>query len=116
MRRRNVKKQFWISYEDNELFLKNAKKAGLNGTDYFRKLIYDTTFKEPPGDRFYDVMKEMRPIGINLNQIARVANATGNINQAMYEKEATEWNEFMIKVKKEFLLKDGSNKNMASKE
>lgn len=38
-----------------------------------------------------------------MNQIARVANSTGDINKEYYQKEADKFNEFMLKVKERFL-------------
>ena len=103
MRTRSIKKQFWINKEEATILKNKSKKVGLNESDFLRLLIVNTKLKEKPDDRFYDVMKDMRAIGNNLNQIARVANSTGNISHD-YKKEAEVWNEFMIKIKKEYLL------------
>ena len=104
MRTRNFKKQIWLNQTEASLLKNKSLKAGLTESDFIRKLINDATVKEKPDTRFYEVMKDMRAIGNNLNQIARVANSTGQINNYNYNKEAANWSEFMIKVKKEFLL------------
>jgi len=46
----------------------------------------------------------MRAIGNNLNQIARKAHSLNFIDEPLYRKEAEKWNQFMLKVKKEYLL------------
>ena len=48
-------------------------------------------------------MKQMTKIGVNLNQIARKANQTNEIDKEEYQLQAKEWNKFMNKVKDEFL-------------
>ena len=103
MRKRNVKKQFWINQVEAKELERKAKLAGLNESDFLRMLIMKTTLKEKPGPEFYEYEKLMRAIGINLNQVARVANKTGNINKDYYEEEARKWNEFMVKVKRYYL-------------
>ena len=103
MRKRNVKKQFWINQVEAKELERKAKLAGLNESDFLRMLIMKTILKEKPGAEFYEYEKLMRAIGINLNQVARVANKTGNINKDYYEEEARKWNEFMVKVKRYYL-------------
>ena len=103
MRKRNVKKQYWINQVEAKELNRKSKLAGVNESDFFRMLIMKTELKEKPGPEFYEFEKLMRAIGINLNQIARVANKTGDINKTYYEEEAKKWNEFMIEVKKHFL-------------
>lgn len=100
MRKRNVKKQFWINQVEAKELERKAKLAGLNESDFLRMLIMKTILKEKPGAEFYEYEKLMRAIGINLNQVARVANKTGNINKDYYEEEARKWNEFMVEVKR----------------
>lgn len=95
-----MKKQFWINQVEAKELERKAKLAGLNESDFLRMLIMKTILKEKPGAEFYEYEKLMRAIGINLNQVARVANKTGNINKDYYEEEARKWNEFMVEVKR----------------
>lgn len=98
-----MKKQFWINQVEAKELERKAKLAGLNESDFLRMLIMKTILKEKPGAEFYEYEKLMRAIGINLNQVARVANKTGNINKDYYEEEARKWNEFMVEVKRYYL-------------
>lgn len=95
-----MKKQFWINQVEAKELERKVKLAGLNESDFLRMLIMKTILKEKPGAEFYEYEKLMRAIGINLNQVARVANKTGNINKDYYEEEARKWNEFMVEVKR----------------
>lgn len=104
MRTRNIKKQIWINRDESILLKKKAKKVGLNESELLRSLIIGFEPREKPDDRFYDVMKEMAAIGNNLNQIARRANSLNFVDYPLYKKEADKWNQFIIKIKKEFLL------------
>lgn len=104
MRTRNIKKQVWLNREEATLLKKKAKKVGLNESELVRNFIIGFEPREKPDDRFYEVMNEMRAIGNNLNQIARKANSLNFVDYPLYKKEADKWNQFMLKIKKEFLL------------
>ena len=104
MRTRQIKKQVWLNREEAMLLRKKAKKVGFTESELIRNLILGFEPKEKPDDRFYETMSQMRAIGNNLNQIARKANSLNYLDYSFYKKQADNWNEFMIRVKKEFLL------------
>lgn len=103
MRKRNIKKQVWLNKQEATDLRKKSKIAGMNESDFIRSAITNTVIKEKPDDRFYDFLKEMRHIGNNLNQIAKIANSTSLINASFYKTEYEKWNNFINKVKEEFL-------------
>ena len=104
MRTRNIKKQFWLNDEENQKLRKKARVTGLSEADLLRFLINDFLPKEKPPQEFYEAIKQLRAIGNNLNQIARKAHSLNFIDEPLYRKEAEKWNQFMLKVKKEYLL------------
>ncbi len=104
MRTRTHKKQFWLSDEEIEALELKSKKVGLNESEYIRKLILGYEPREKPDDRFYETMKQLRAIGNNLNQIARKANSLNFVDYPLYKAEAEKWNNFILDIKKEFLL------------
>ena len=103
MRKRNIKKQIWLNREEASQLKKKAKKVGLNEATLVRSLILGFEPKEKPDDRFYEVMKELRDIGNNLNQIAKKANYLNYIDERNYKEETDKLNEFILKIKHEFL-------------
>lgn len=104
MRNRNIKKQIWINRTENKILKEKARKVGLSEAELIRNLIIGFEPKEKPDNRFYEVMRDMRAIGNNLNQIARKANSLNYIDFQSYQFEAKKWNEFILEIKKEFLL------------
>ena len=104
MRKRNIKKQIWLNREEASQLKKKAKKVGLNEATLVRSLILGFEPKEKPDDRFYEVMKEFRSIGNNLNQIAKKANYLNYIDTKMYEEEIHKLNKFIMEIKRKFLL------------
>jgi len=78
-------------------------KSKMTKSDVIRKLILEKEIKEKPGYEFYEVMKELSKIGVNLNQIAYRANKNNSIDKDYYKKLANEWLEFSKQVKSKFL-------------
>ena len=103
MRKRNIRKDIMLNEVENEKLIADCKKANLSYGEYFRKLLMEKEIKEKPGIEFYEVMKQLSKIGVNLNQIAYKANITNNIEKDYYKQEAEEWHKFAKEVKQKFL-------------
>ncbi len=103
MRKRDILKTFYVDDEENKRLKQNAKKAGLNKSAYIRNLIMGYKPKEQPTENMYEIIKQLQLVGINLNQIARKANALDIIDAPFYKKVYTKWNELAENIKKEFL-------------
>lgn len=103
MRKRNIRKDIMLNEVENKKLIADCKKANLSYGEYFRKLLMEKEIKEKPGIEFYEVMKQLSKIGVNLNQIAYKANSTNNIEKDYYKQEAEEWHKFAKEVKQKFL-------------
>lgn len=103
MRKRDILKTFYVDDEENKRLKQNAKKAGLNESSYIRNLIMGYKPKEQPTENMYEIIKQLQLVGINLNQIARKANALDIIDAPFYKKVYIKWNELAENIKKEFL-------------
>lgn len=79
-RKREIQVKFWVTPEEQKMIRKKmilSKTANMGA--YFRKMAIngiivntDTTYLEK---QFF----EMHKIGVNVNQLARLANATGSV-------------------------------------
>lgn len=103
-RKRTIKKQFWVSPEEDNLLKKKVHRTGLNEATVLRMLISDYHPKEQPDDRFYAAMQELNAIGNNLNELVRKANTLGFVDAPMLRDEAVKWAKFQSKIEEEFLL------------
>ena len=90
MRKRVVKFQTWLSREEKDILRKKACLVGMSESSLIRCWIKDIHPKEKPPPEFYDLINELRRIGINLNQIAHVANMIGKIDVYRYEDNIKE--------------------------
>ncbi len=102
MRTRDIKKQVWLNEVEQRTLKENAKKVGLNESAYIRNLIMGYKPKEQPTQNMFEILNQLRLIGINLNQIARKANALDLVDAPFYRKVYKKWNGLVEKIKKEF--------------
>ena len=103
MRKRNRKKQFWLSFEEERQLRLNAIKVGLSESEYVRSLIMGYHPKEKPSKDFFDLMMELRKIGININQIAKKVNSTVKIDIGYFQYEMDKLNSIVDRMKNEYL-------------
>lgn len=80
------KHQILFRLNDNELESLNqdVKRSGLSREEFIRSALKKVVFKELPQLEFFDILKNLRQINNNLNQIAMKANATGIIDARAY--------------------------------
>ena len=103
MRERNIEFHIRLSDIEYDKLEEMSLKSKMTKSDVIRSLILEEEIKEKPGIEFYEVMKELSKIGVNLNQIARRANQNNSIDKEYYKQLATEWQEFSKQVKSKFL-------------
>lgn len=103
MRIRDIKKQVWLNEEELKTLKQNAKKTGLNESSYIRNLIMGYKPKEQPTENMHEIIKQLKLVGINLNQIARKANTLNLVDAPFYKKVYIKWCILVKDIKKEFL-------------
>lgn len=86
-------------YEDEyEKYVSQVEKSGLSKSQYMRQLINGYKIKELPPLDYYNLIRELNAIGNNLNQIARIANSIGEIDERMYMQVIEELRTFQLKL------------------
>ena len=103
MRERNIEFHIRLSDIEYDKLEEMSLKSKMTKSDVIRNLILEKEIKEKPGIEFYEVMKELSKIGVNLNQIAYKANKNNVIDEEKYKILAKEWQEFSRQVKSKFL-------------
>jgi len=80
-----------------------VKLTGLSREKYIRALIEGHDIKALPPDTFHSVIFHLRHIGSNLNQIARVANITGEIDTQGYNENVKNLNKEILEIRKRII-------------
>ena len=106
MRKRDIEQTVWLNYDEKKRLKENAKKVGLSQSSYIRNLINNHKPKEQPTELIFEFLNQLKGIGINLNQIARKANALDLIDAPYYKRTYTKWRELEEKIKKQLLEMD----------
>jgi hypothetical protein len=88
MLNRNIKITFRLNRSENEKFKARVKKSGLNQEAYLRHLINDLIPTDAPPPDYFSMMKELRYIGTNLNQIAQKAHILNVLDVKRYDENS----------------------------
>lgn len=89
-------------YENDMLCLKSSK-CSRNKSEYLRELICGSCPVEAPPKKFYDAVNELNKIGVNINQVAARANASGYVSEqdiAFLKETANEVFDRLTEIKK----------------
>ena len=88
MRKRNCAVLLRLSDDELDKLDRKVARTGMSREGYLRALIYGIVPKERPSADMFDVLKELRQINNNMNQVAAKANSTGNIDSSQYRENA----------------------------
>ena len=103
MRNRTIKKQFWLNETEEKLLKEKSKKAGLSEAEFIRSFINDYKLKEKPDENFYYVLKDLRGIATNVNQLARQANRYQYVDSNKFFAIADRISDFIIAIQETYL-------------
>ena len=85
MRKRNIQIIIRLDKAENESFKKRVKKSGLSQEAYVRHLINGLVPTDTPPPNYFAMMRELRYIGVNLNQIAQKAHGLNVLDVKRYD-------------------------------
>lgn len=98
MGKRNIEKHIRFTNEEYELVCKRSNKLRMRAGTYIRTIAVQGTIKVFPLKELNDVHRALNRIGVNLNQIATVANNTGSIYQKDMEDVLAEMKQLRVIV------------------
>ena len=103
MRRKTIKKNFWFSYDEDKQLKYLSSILNLSESNTIRKLLYETQVKECPPKEFYEAIDKINKIGININQLARIANSTGSIYEDKLNQQFEELERLKNNIYKKYI-------------
>lgn len=75
---------FRVNDAEYESLNRDAARSGLSREEFIRSALKNAIFKELPQLEFFEILKNLRQINNNLNQIAMKANVSGFIDARSY--------------------------------
>ena len=103
MRKRNIRKQYFLNEEENDELRRKSIKAGMTESNLIRSLIMDYQPREKPPEKFYDYISLLRILNNNMNQIAMKAHTYDYIDEEFYLEQVKILNDFIKEVKFHYL-------------
>ncbi len=104
MRRRNIQINLRLNEEEAEQLSQMVRRYGGSREAYLRSIIKGYQLCEKPDREFYDVMRDLSGIGNRINQLAAKANALGFIDAPMLKREAENWHDIQLEIRRKFLM------------
>ena len=80
----------YLDDSEYERFRRIAVAANSTNSNLVRRLLQTSVFVEFPPVEYREIIDQLEHIGINLNQLARVAPSLGFIDEPEYRKNANE--------------------------
>lgn len=102
--KRNIKKQFWLSTEEDARLKENARKTCLSESDYLRMLIRETTPQAQPNAEFYEMLQQMRIFTERLESLSLRLKREGMSAGTELQKEIASWHAFQLAIQQKFLI------------
>ena len=97
--KRPIAKRYDLNEYEAKLLKEKAKQAGMKEGQLVRELITGYAPREKPGKDFFEAMNDINKIGVNINQIAAVANSNGYIDENFLRKCVDDLNKKMLEIK-----------------
>jgi hypothetical protein len=104
MRKRNIRLQLWLNEREAEEFNSKVKKSGLSREAYLRQLINGLVPLDAPPPDYFAMMKAIRGISINLNQIAQKAHILNVIDVKRYDENVAALNKAVVEITNAVML------------
>ena len=103
---RSRKHRIEVAMNDQEYeeFMKHIKECGLSKQSYLLQLVKNRIPQPLPSDDFQEVIRQLRRIGNNINQVAVIANKNGSIDILKFNKAKQELDKQIVEIRKQVYL------------
>ncbi len=103
-RKRTHRVEVAMNDQEYEKFLDSVHACGLTKQAYLLLLISDRIPQPLPSDDFQEVIRQLRKIGTNLNQITVIAHKTGSIDIMKFKQAVSNLNDAIIEIREQVYL------------
>ena len=104
MRKRNIQIITRLDREESERLKKRVRKSGMSQEAYVRCLIDGLVPTDAPPPDYHAMMRELRAIGNNLNQISQKAHALNALDVKRYDENAALLKKAVVEITNAVML------------
>ena len=90
--------------QEYELFLKHVEECGLSKQAYLLELVKNRVPQPLPSDDFEEVIRQLRRIGNNINQLVMIAHKNGYMDILKFNKAKEELDHQIVEIRKQVYL------------
>ena len=98
-----VKKQMWLTKEENTLLQAAAQKTCLTEAEYIRMLLQNRVPKEKPDKKFYEAMNQISQFSEKLQAFAIQLRESKTCDIEILQEEIQLWHQFQLAIEERFL-------------
>ena len=103
MRKRRIKKNFWLDEEENNTLKNLSSMSGKSEVQVVRKLIKGATIKEKPPQDFYVMIQELVDFRKEIKTLKDIKDFIGNVDMKRIDKTLNEIDELRFKINEKYL-------------
>jgi len=90
MRKRNCRVEIYFTKTELEALTKKVRKAGLSSEGYCRRILNGAVVKEAPPAELPLLIREVRRVGYNIDQLLKRANSIGLLDVPQLRKDVAD--------------------------
>ena len=99
-----IKKQFWLTKEENELLQSFSRKTCLSEVNYIRMLLRCKIPKEKPDEDFYEMMNQIRHFSKQLQSFSDGFDKECGDIETDLQNAIKQWQQFQLTIEEYFLI------------
>lgn len=105
-RKRNIKKQLWLSEKENTALQKKAAKCNITEADFLRMMILNTEPKALPSKEILLFRKELGYLCATMNHLLTEADNTESIDSQEFKSSADRLTSFIDEFERNFFNRE----------
>ena len=98
-----VKKQIWLTKEEDNLLQKYSEKTCLTEAEYIRMLLRGRVPKEKPDAEFYEIMNQVSQFSEQLQILMNRMGQEEDMGTDILQGEIRRWHQFQLAIEERFL-------------
>ena len=104
MQNRTIEIKCRLNQKEADTLNRNVKKSGLSRENYIRQIINGLVPTNAPPPDYFSMMKELRSIGTNLNQISLKAHVLNVLDVRRYDENIAMLKTAILKITNAVML------------